>query len=159
VISVLSLGVDLMYGDLVDEERLAKRWQGNDETASFNPSKYLITDLGKSALLGILAREQRQLPEVESNKKKVLTKATEHPELFNNMDETGRTFRPKEDVTPSRYSWLSYTTNGDNDDKKSTPKKSTERMGDPGTKTSPLEDNELIIPKNSIKLHQTIQQY
>jgi len=157
VISDLSLGVDLMYGDLADEDRSGERWQGDDETASFNPSEYLITDLGKSARLSILVQKQRILPEVENDKKKVVTEATHHPELLNEMDETnihGRTFRPKEEETSMRYSWLSYTTNGDNDDtsgKKSTPEKSIERLADPGTKTSPLEDDELIIPKSSIE--------
>ncbi len=158
VISDLSLGVDLMYGDLADEERSRERWQGGDETASFNPSEYFITDLGKSARLGISVQKQRQLPEEENDKKKVVTEATHHPELVNEMDETnihGRTSRPKEEEeSPLRYSWLSYTTNGDNDDTsgmKSTPEKSIERLGDPGTKTSPLEDDELIIPKNTIE--------
>jgi hypothetical protein len=127
VISDLSLGVDLMYGDLADEERSGERWQGDDETASFNPSEYFITDLGKSSRLGISVQKQRQLPEVENDKKKVVTKATHHPELVNEMDETnihGRISRPKEEESPLRYSWLSYTTNSDNDNTsgmKSTP--------------------------------------
>ena len=156
VISDLSLGVDLMYGDLADEERPGERWQGDDETASFNPSEYFITDLGKSSRLGISVQKQRQLPEVENDKKKVVTKATHHPELVNEMDETnihGRISRPKEEESPLRYSWLSYTTNSDNDNTsgmKSTPEKSIERLGDP-LKTSPLEDDELIIPKNTIE--------
>ncbi len=104
VMSDLLRGIDLIYGHLPDEERMAEQWQKDNETASFNPAKI---NLKKTARLDILVQKLQRLPKVENDEEKAVTEATHQPDLFNEMDETnthGRTFRPKEEETPRRYS-------------------------------------------------------
>jgi hypothetical protein len=162
LMSDLSLGVDLMYGDNIDEETSAMRLQEDDETASSESAEYKLSDLEKfksvPSVSDLSEHPEKMIQiEVEHKKEKVVTEESHPAILVNEMNEAnthGRPFRSQEMVSPRTYSWLKYTTNSDNEDslgKKSTPEKSMETMGVPRTKKSPLENDELIFPENSIE--------
>ena len=142
VLSDLSVGVDVMYGEVDgDVNKSNTAMETDDETASFDPNllAHVISNT-KGGVGGIrhnMAAENAVKRHSTEEKKDEMKVTTAH----------GGEFRPREEDAHSRnvnskegkggdYSWLSYTTKEDN----VTPKHEQVK-----TKTSPLENDELRI--------------
>lgn len=145
ILSDLSLGVDVMYGEVDGEVNKSLTAAVEDETASFNP--LLLANTINTAIVEE-GGDTTRLPAVE-NVAKLSSPEDKKDEIPTTR---GREFRPREeDAHPGSvnskganggdYSWLSYTTKDNNVD---TPK--AEKIK---TKTSPLEDDEIRIPETS----------
>lgn len=144
ILSDLSLGVDVMYGEIDGD--VNKSTAVDDETASFNPKLLLANTI--NTVIVEEGGDATMMPTV-GNVAKLSSPGDEKEEI---PTARGREFRPREEDAHPRsvnsnggnggdYSWLSYTTKDNNVD---TPK--AEKVQ---TKTSPLEDDEIRIPKTS----------
>jgi hypothetical protein len=141
-LSDLSLGVDEMYGDVDGDVNKFDTTRIDDETASFNP-KLLESNINNTDAVDEVKDGTKLLEEEKEGMKFTTTQIA-----------NGREFRPREEDDHlmnvdskeggsgggGDYSWLSYTTKGDNAE---TPKSGGE------TKTSPLNNDKIRRAENT----------
>ncbi len=150
ILSDLSLGVDVMYGEVDGDVNKSDTTRVDDETASFNPKLLENTINNTVAVEGVeVGTELSMVGNAE--KRKMSKEKTKEMKFRTNQIAHGKEFRPRGEEAHltnvdskeggsggGDYSWLSYTTKGENVE---TPKSGVK------SKTSPLNDVKIRVPK------------